>query len=186
MRLKADCAEPLVQRCCAYQPRRRPAWTTRHPARFKKHADRRPLLQQSLSKCGRVVQPGNRAAFPSAAHLVRLTDRHSIRTAAGALRRPYAPHLECMAPGANVSSFASPFHTPACEDTTTPGANLGGFVLSAQQSLLSDKAHCSLRRIDAALSTALLLRRSLRLGIVLALSPEQVLLHCFWGFDQRQ
>jgi hypothetical protein len=50
----------------------------------------------------------------------------------GALRRPYAPHLECMAPGANASSFASPFHTPACEDTTTPGANLGGFVLYVQ------------------------------------------------------
>ena len=72
-----------------------------------------------------------------------------------------------MAPGANVSSFASPFHTPACEDTTTPGANPGGFVLSAQQSLLSDKAHCSLRRLDAAVGAALLLRRSLRLGIVL-------------------
>jgi len=37
-----------------------------------------------------------------------------------------------MAPGANVSSFASPFHTPACEDTTTPKANLGGFVLYVQ------------------------------------------------------
>ena len=66
-----------------------------------------------------------------------------------------------MAPGANVSSFASPFHTPACEDTTTPGANLGGFVLSAQQSLLSDKAHCWLRRLDAAVGAAL--------GIVLPL-----------------
>jgi hypothetical protein len=87
MRLKADCAEPLAQRCCAHQPRRRPTWTTRHPARFQKHADYRPLLQQSLSIHERVVQPGKRAAFPSAAHLVRLTDRHSSRTAAGALRR---------------------------------------------------------------------------------------------------
>ena len=74
-----------------------------------------------------------------------------------------------MAPGANVSSFASPFHAPACEGTTTPGANLGGFVLSAQQSLLSDKAHSSLRRLNAAVGAALLLRRSLRLGIVLPL-----------------
>ena len=72
--------------------------------------------------------------------------------------------MECMAPGANASSFASPFHTPACDDTTTPGANLGGFVLSAQQSLFSDKAHCCLRRLYAALSPAL--------GIVLALSPQ--------------
>ena len=66
-----------------------------------------------------------------------------------------------MAPGANASSFANPFHAPACDDTTTPGVNLGGFVLSAQQSLLSDKAHCSLSRLDAAVGAAL--------GIVLTL-----------------
>ena len=40
-----------------------------------------------------------------------------------------------MAPGANVSSFASPFHAPACEDATTPGANLRGFIL---QVLIAD------------------------------------------------
>ena len=91
MRLKADCAEPLAQRCCAHQPRRRPTWTTRHPARFKKHADCRPLLQQFLPIRGRVVQPGNRAAFPHAAQLVRLTDRHSSRTAVGALRKTIRP-----------------------------------------------------------------------------------------------
>jgi hypothetical protein len=34
-------------------------------------APRRPLLQQSLFISGLVVQPGKRAAFPSAAHLVR-------------------------------------------------------------------------------------------------------------------
>ena len=55
MRSKADCAQPLAQRCCAHQPRRRPTWTTRHPARFKKHADCWPLLQQSLPNRGRVV-----------------------------------------------------------------------------------------------------------------------------------
>ena len=71
-----------------------------------------------------------------------------------------------MAPGANASSFANPYHAPACEDTTTPGANLGGFVLSAQHSLPSDKAHCSLSRLDAALSPAL--------DIVLALRAQQV------------
>ena len=91
MRVKADCAEPLAQRCCAHQPRRRPTWTTRHPARFKKHADCRPLLQQSLPIRRRVVQPGKRAAFPTAAHLVRLTDRRSSRTAAGAHRRIIRP-----------------------------------------------------------------------------------------------
>lgn len=59
-----------------------------------------------------------------------------------------------MAPGANASSFSKPFHARACEDTTTPGANPGGFVLSAQQSLPSDKAYCSLRRLDATLGPA--------------------------------
>ena len=37
-----------------------PAWTTRHPATSQKHADRRPLLQQSSPNRGRVVQPGKR------------------------------------------------------------------------------------------------------------------------------
>ena len=50
-----------------------------------------PLLQQSLPIRERVVQLGKRAAFPSAAHLVHLTDRHSSRTATGALRRSIRP-----------------------------------------------------------------------------------------------
>jgi hypothetical protein len=179
MRLKADCAQPLAQQCCVHQPRRRPTWTTRHPARFQKHADYRPLLQQSLSIRERVVQPGKRAAFPSAAHLVRLTDRHSSRTAAGALRRTIRPTPVMHGPRCQrVSSFASPFHTPACEDKTTPGANLGGFVLSAQQSLLSDKAHCCLRRFDAAVGAAF--------GIVLPLGPQYICLHRLRRLDQSQ
>ena len=54
-------------------------------------APRRPLLQQYLFISGRVVQPGKRAAFPTAAHLVRLTDRNSSRTASGALGRTIRP-----------------------------------------------------------------------------------------------
>ena len=53
--------------------------------------DDTPLLQQSLPIRERVVQSGKRAAFPSAAHLVRLTDRHSSRTATGAPRRTIRP-----------------------------------------------------------------------------------------------
>ena len=53
------------------------------------------------------------------------------------------------------------------QTTSDPRGQPGGLVLSAQHSLPSDKAHCSLRRLDAALSPAL--------GIVLALSPQQIL-----------
>ena len=53
--------------------------------------DDTPLLQQSLPIRERVVQSGKRAAFPNAAHLVRLTDRHSSRTATGAPRRTIRP-----------------------------------------------------------------------------------------------
>ncbi len=35
-------------------------WTTRHPATNQKHADCRPLLQQSSPNRGQVVQPGKR------------------------------------------------------------------------------------------------------------------------------
>jgi hypothetical protein len=35
-----------------------PEWTTRHPAICQKHADCRPLLQQSSPNRGQVVQPG--------------------------------------------------------------------------------------------------------------------------------
>ena len=122
MRLKADCAEPLAQRCCAHQPRRRPTWTTRHPARFKKHADCRPLLQQFLPIRGRVVQPGNRAAFPHAAQLVRLTDRHSSRTATGALRRTIRP-----TPG---------MHGPRCQRQQLRSTTIGMFIASALEVFL--------------------------------------------------
>jgi hypothetical protein len=37
-----------------------PGWTTRHPATCQKHADCRPLLQQSSPNRGRVVQLGKR------------------------------------------------------------------------------------------------------------------------------
>jgi hypothetical protein len=37
-----------------------PEWTTRHPATSQKHADCRPLLQQSSPNRGQVVQPGKR------------------------------------------------------------------------------------------------------------------------------
>ena len=37
-----------------------PEWTTRHPATCQKHADCRPLLQQSSPNRGQVVQPGKR------------------------------------------------------------------------------------------------------------------------------
>ena len=37
-----------------------PEWTTRHPATSQKHADCRPLLQQSSPNRGQVVQPGMR------------------------------------------------------------------------------------------------------------------------------
>jgi len=122
MRLKADCAQPLAQRCCAHQPRRRPTWTTRHPARFEKHADYRPLLQQSLSNCGRVVQSGKRAAFPSAAHLVRLTDRHSGRTATGALRRTIRP--------------TPVMHGPRCQRQQLLSTAIGMFIVSALEVFL--------------------------------------------------
>jgi hypothetical protein len=39
-------------------PKEAPGWTTRHPATCQKHADCRPLLQQSSPNRGRVVQPG--------------------------------------------------------------------------------------------------------------------------------
>jgi hypothetical protein len=134
MRVKADCAEPLAPRSCAHQSRRRPPWTTRHPARYEKHADCRPLLQQSSPIRGRVVQPGKREAFPNAAHLVRLTDRHSIRTAPGAPGEPTAPHLECSAPGANASSFDSSFNRPplGCSQPSPLGSSSG--VLFCQPS----------------------------------------------------
>ncbi len=122
MRLKADCAERLAQRCCVHQPRRRPTWTTRHPARFKKHADCRPLLQQSLFISERVVQPGKRAAFPTAAHLVRLTDRHSSRTAAGAHRRIIRP-----TPG---------MHGPRCQRQQLLSTAIGMFLASAPEVFL--------------------------------------------------
>ena len=37
-----------------------PGWTTRHRATSQKHADCRPLLQQSSPNRGQVVQPGKR------------------------------------------------------------------------------------------------------------------------------
>jgi hypothetical protein len=37
-----------------------PGWTTRHPATCQKHADCRPLLQQSSPNRGQVVQSGKR------------------------------------------------------------------------------------------------------------------------------
>ena len=129
MRLKADCAEPLEQRCCAHQPRRRPTWTTRHPARFKKHADCRPLLQQFLPIRGRVVQPGNRAAFPHAAQLVRLTDRHSSRTATGALRRTIRP-----TPG---------MHGPRCQRQQLLSTAIGMFLARAPKVFLRGFSVCT-------------------------------------------
>ena len=131
MRLKADCAEPLAQRCCAHQPRRRPTWTTRHPARFKKHADCRPLLQQSLPNRGRVVQPGKRAAFPSAAHLGRLTDRHSICTAAGALSGEPTAHTWNVRPQAPTPA-ASFSLLLECSLIHHPRALLGGLFLDTR------------------------------------------------------
>jgi len=126
MRVKADCAEPLAQRCCAHQSRRRPPWTTRHPARYEKHADCRPLLQQSSPIRGWVVS--------SDTELGRLNCRHSIRTAPGAPGEPTAPHLECSAPGANASSFDSSFNRPplGCSQPSPLGSSSG--VLFCQPS----------------------------------------------------
>ncbi len=39
-------------------PKEAPGWTTRHPATCQKHADCRPLLQQSSPNRGQVVQLG--------------------------------------------------------------------------------------------------------------------------------
>ena len=63
---------------------------TRHPARFKKHADCRPLLQQSSPIRGRVVS--------SDTELGRLNYRHSIRTALGALWRTNCPTPGMLGP----------------------------------------------------------------------------------------
>lgn len=115
MRGSTDCAGGQAARCCVHQPRRRPRWTTRHRVSCQKHADCRPLLQQSSPNCGRVVQSGKRAAFAVVSHPVRLTDRHSNRTVPGAPGEPAAPHLECLAPGANTSSFVSPCHASASQ-----------------------------------------------------------------------
>ena len=86
--------------CCLHSPREEPKWLIPHHSRSRSTADCRPLLQQSLPNRGRVVQPGKRAAFPSAAHLVRLTDRHSICTAAGALSGEPTAHTWNVRPQA--------------------------------------------------------------------------------------
>jgi hypothetical protein len=43
----ADCVATPDGRFCIHELRRRPRWTTRHPASNRKQADCRPLLQQS-------------------------------------------------------------------------------------------------------------------------------------------
>ncbi len=77
--------------CCLHSPREEPKWLITHPSRSRSTADCRPLLQQSSPSRGRVVQPGKRAAPTAGSHLVRLTDRHSICTAAGALLENQRP-----------------------------------------------------------------------------------------------
>jgi hypothetical protein len=86
--------------CCIHSPREEPKWLIPQHSRSRSTADCRPLLQQSLPNRGRVVQPGKRAAFPSAAHLGRLTDRHSICTAAGALSGEPTAHTWNLRPQA--------------------------------------------------------------------------------------
>jgi hypothetical protein len=123
MRVKADCAGVPLARGCAHEPRRRPRWTTRHRVSCQKHADNRPLLQQSSPNRGRVVQPGKRAAFAAASHLVRLTARHSIRTATGALRRSRCPTPGMFGPRRHHQSLRSFMSV-----SRPPGIHLGGFV----------------------------------------------------------
>jgi hypothetical protein len=60
MRVNADCAAPLGGAMVCASTKEAPGWTTRHPATRQKHADCRPLLQQSSPNRGQVVQPGMR------------------------------------------------------------------------------------------------------------------------------
>ena len=86
--------------CCLHSPREEPKWLIPHPSRSRSTADCRPLLQQSLPNRGQVVQPGKRAAPTAGFHLVRLTDRHSICTAAGALSGEPTAHTWNVRPQA--------------------------------------------------------------------------------------
>ena len=111
--------------CCIHSPREEPKWLIPHHSRSRRTADCRPLLQQSLPNRGRVVQPGKRAAFPSAAHLVRLTDRHSICTAAGALSGEPTAHTWNVRPQAPTPA-ASFSLLLECSLIHHPRALLGG------------------------------------------------------------
>jgi hypothetical protein len=111
--------------CCLHSPREEPKWLTPHPSRSRSTADCRPLLQQSLPNRGRVVQPGKRAAPTAGSHLVRLTDRHSICTAAGALSGEPTAHTWNVRPQAPTPA-ASFSLLGECSLIHHPRALLGG------------------------------------------------------------
>jgi len=58
MRVNPDCRSPSEVAMLQASTKEAPEWTTRHPATCQKHADGRPLLQQSSPNRGQVVQPG--------------------------------------------------------------------------------------------------------------------------------
>ena len=115
--------------CCLHSPREEPQWLIPHPSRSRSTADCRPLLQQSSPNRGRVVQPGKRAAPTAGSHLVRLTDRHSICTAAGALSGEPTAHTWNVRPQAPTPA-ASFSLLLECSLIHHPRALLGGFWLS--------------------------------------------------------
>jgi hypothetical protein len=60
MRVNPDCRGVSTVAMLQGSIKEAPGWTTRHPATNQKHADCRPLLQQSSPNRGQVVQPGKR------------------------------------------------------------------------------------------------------------------------------
>ena len=108
MRLKADWFRRPPGRICIHKPRRRPRWTTRHPASNPKPADFGHLLQDSPPHQGRAV---------------RYSRRHSNCTDQGALgvHCPTPGSLSPRSPGQPLQTVVHPRNHP------DPRARPGGF-----------------------------------------------------------
>jgi hypothetical protein len=106
---------------------------------LKPHRSTEPKHSLTAGPCSNSLHPtvgGSfsrawRTAVLAASHPVRLTDRHSICTAAGALRR-ISVHTWNAWPQAPTPAASSAHPTLRRDDTTTPGAPLGGLVCQGE------------------------------------------------------
>lgn len=103
--------------------RRRPRWTTRHPATGQKHADSRPLLQQSSPSHGRLV--GSDTVFSPCVGPSELSRLHPHRLRCPGVD-PARPQ-DRLAPGATASRFA-PVESPDQRATFSTTLNQTGNI----------------------------------------------------------